>query len=148
MIDTHDTPTLGLSDEKRARLRAAIDWLDANPAANASQIDLVSDTIVINHYGIDGAASLAAVARELGGKWDKDASTDLFKLSQQVADGVVYKLIAWRERVCTPVVTSTREVEVEEPDPDAVAALPKVKRTETVEEVEWRCEPLLTGRRA
>jgi hypothetical protein len=47
--------------------------------------------------------------------------------------------------VCERVVVATREVEMEEPDPVAVAALPKVTRTVTVEDVEWKCAPLLTS---
>lgn len=48
-----------------------------------------------------------------------------------------------REQVCTRVVTGTREVEIEEPDPEALALVPTIKRTETVEDVEWQCLPLL-----
>jgi hypothetical protein len=52
---------------------------------------------------------------------------------------------AEREQVCERIVTGTREVEIEEPDPEAVAALPKIKRTEVVEDVEWRCHSILAG---
>lgn len=48
-----------------------------------------------------------------------------------------------RDAVCTRVVVGTREVEVEEPDPEALAAVPTVTRTVTVEDVQWQCHPLL-----
>jgi len=48
-----------------------------------------------------------------------------------------------RAQVCERIVTGTREVTKEVPDPEALAAVPKVTKTETVEDVEWRCLPLL-----
>ena len=48
-----------------------------------------------------------------------------------------------REAVCERVVTGTREVTKEVPDPEALASVPKVTVTETVEDVEWRCHPIL-----
>jgi hypothetical protein len=48
-----------------------------------------------------------------------------------------------RNEVCEKVVTGTREVTKEVPDPEALAAVPKVTVTETVEDVEWRCHPIL-----
>lgn len=50
---------------------------------------------------------------------------------------------ASRELVCTKRVLGVREVTEEVPDPDALAAVPKVKVTRTVEDVEWDCMPLL-----
>jgi hypothetical protein len=49
--------------------------------------------------------------------------------------------LAWIERdtVCRRVVTGTRTVVKTVPAPDA----PTVEVTETVEDVEWQCEPLL-----
>lgn len=51
-----------------------------------------------------------------------------------------------RSEVCTRRVVATREVEVTKPDPDAVAAVPTITVTETVEDVEWDCLPLLAER--
>lgn len=48
-----------------------------------------------------------------------------------------------RDAVCERVVTGTREVTEEVPDPDALASVPKVTVTKTVEDVEWVCKPLL-----
>jgi hypothetical protein len=45
--------------------------------------------------------------------------------------------------VCERVVTGTRLETKEVPDPEALKAVPLVTVTETVEDVEWRCMPLL-----
>lgn len=48
-----------------------------------------------------------------------------------------------RDEVCERVVTGTREVTEQVPDPEALKAVPLVEVTRTVEDVEWRCRPLL-----
>jgi heme-binding NEAT domain protein len=48
-----------------------------------------------------------------------------------------------REEICERIVTGTREVTVEVPDPEQLAAVPTVSVTKTVEDVEWICRPLL-----
>lgn len=53
------------------------------------------------------------------------------------------EVFAEREEVCERVVVGTREVTKEVPDPAALAAMPRVTVTETVEDVEWKCRPLL-----
>lgn len=50
-----------------------------------------------------------------------------------------------REELCERVVTGVREVTEEVPDPEALAAVPKVAVTKTVEDVEWVCRPILAG---
>lgn len=55
---------------------------------------------------------------------------------------------ASREVVCERVVTGTHEETVTEPDADALAAVPKVTKTVVVEDVEWRCAPLLAAAEA
>ena len=50
---------------------------------------------------------------------------------------------AEREEICERVVTGTREVTEEVPDPEQVAAVPKVTVTRTEEIVEWKCRPIL-----
>lgn len=143
-LTEHDTATDTVS-----RLRAAADWLELNDAP-VGHVNDDGTRLKLSNYGINEAAELAEAARTLGGEWEKRAedASGLFYLSREVAPGVVYELVAWREAVCQRVVTGTREVEVEEPDPEMVAALPVVKRTQTVEDVEWRCEPLLARAKA
>jgi hypothetical protein len=50
-----------------------------------------------------------------------------------------------RAEVCERVVVGTEEVEEEVPDPEALAAVPKVKVTKTVEQVKWVCRLLLAA---
>ncbi|MGH3379523.1 MAG: hypothetical protein ACRDP6_32790 [Actinoallomurus sp.] len=93
----------------------------------------------------DPRAAMAATRRALGVPMEKDDSvSNYFSLKGNLA-GLYFTLTAFRKDVCERVVVATREVEVEEADPAAVAALPKVKRTEVIEDVEWRCTPLLAA---
>lgn len=48
-----------------------------------------------------------------------------------------------RDQVCTRVVTGVETVTEEIPDPEYIAAAPKITQTREVETVEWRCEPLM-----
>ncbi len=50
-----------------------------------------------------------------------------------------------REEICERIVTGTREVTEEVPDPEYVANAPIVQVTKTVEDVEWRCHPILAA---
>jgi hypothetical protein len=52
---------------------------------------------------------------------------------------------AHREQVCERVVVGTETVTKQVPDPEALAAVPTVEITETVEQVQWRCSPLLAA---
>lgn len=151
-----DTPAPSVTDaaeEARAaralladRLHQAADFIAGQPELNPYAVDVRGTTVVIRDLSIQTADDLARVSRAIGGRWDKRDRDELFALVREVADGVHVELVAWREQVCTRVVTGTRQIEVEEADPEAVAALPKVTRVETVEDVEWRCEPLLAPR--
>lgn len=131
------------------RLRAAAEFAESHPELTPYDIHCDNDdAVVIRDYSTTSRDDLARVARALGGHWDKVDFGPLFKLRREVADGVIVELTASREDVCERVVTGTREVEIEEPDPAAVEALPKIKRTTLVEDVEWRCAPLLADRTA
>lgn len=50
---------------------------------------------------------------------------------------------AGRGEVCERIVLGTHEETQEVPDPELLAQVPLVTRTVTVEDVEWRCSPLL-----
>ena len=122
-------------------LRAIATWLESHPDAHVSQIDssISASSIVVRDYTVHGADQLAEQARAIGGKWTKklDGQDDsLFKLVQEIAPGVTYELVAWRDEVCTRVVTGTKTTTVTEPDPELVAALPVVEREVTTETVE------------
>lgn len=126
-------------DATIAGLRGAADFFEQNPAAPLTW------TLDIGYHCSDRDEFVAA-ARALG-RADKDFSSGFASVTRDFGGGIVVRYQAYRSEVCERVVVGTREVEVEEPDPEIVAALPKVKRVETVEEVEWRCEPLLAPAR-
>lgn len=84
-------------------------------------------------------------ARIIPGTIRKEARDGYFDLDGSIA-GLKVSLIVLRDAVCTRVVTDTREVTREIPDPEALAAVPTVTVTETQEVVEWVCEPLLADR--
>ncbi|WP_433078977.1 hypothetical protein ACQP1P_38855 [Dactylosporangium sp. CA-052675] len=88
----------------------------------------------------DQRTKLADIARAMG---RAEKSTDFEFAVWRRFSGVVLAAYAERNEVCERVVTGTREVTKEVPDPAALAAVPKVTVTETVEDVEWVCQPLL-----
>jgi hypothetical protein len=87
--------------------------------------------------------ALADITRAMG-KAEKTADKDTgrFEVYREFA-GIRLVASAARDEVCERVVTGTREVTREVPDPEALAAVPTVTVTETVEDVEWVCAPLL-----
>ncbi len=91
----------------------------------------------------DPRGEMAAARRALGVPLDKDARDDAYFDLKGSLHGLHFTMTAFRAAVCERVVTGTREVEIDEPDPQALAAVPKVKRTVTVEDVEWQCHPIL-----
>lgn len=122
-----------------ASLRALAHWLDEHPGVDVySIVDRYGEGIDVHNYQAQDGKSLAELARAIGGRWEKVDSDGLFTLRREVAEGVRLELSVLREQVCEMVVTDRVE-EVEEPDPDAVAALPKVRRTVTVQDREWKC---------
>lgn len=126
-------------EEYTAGLRALADLLDANPelhlpwtgtAGTAVQVCVANED--------DPQRALAAWAASLPGHKRKDADETFFNLRGQVG-AVHVEVFAYRSQVCRRVVTGTQEVTKTIPAPDA----PMVEVTETVETVEWVCEPLL-----
>lgn len=131
-----------------AGLRQLADILDAHPEV---PLPYEGAAIPISFYflsGDDPKTTLAAAARAMPCRLDKEAisagGADYFDLNGKLA-GLRIKMTAFRKDVCERVVVATREEIVEEPDPEAVAALPKVTRTVKVEDVRWECTPLLNG---
>jgi len=88
--------------------------------------------------------AIATIARAMG-KAEKLTDGDpgaRFYVWRKFA-GIALVASADRDEVCERVVTGTREVTREVPDPEALAAVPKVTVTEIVEDVTWECGPLL-----
>lgn len=98
-------------------------------------------------YGDDLRSEMASIVRAMTNpstsvqKRVKD-STESFQVWREFA-GLVLVATAHRDEVCERVVTGTREVTEEVPEPEALAAVPKVTITKVVEDVEWVCQPLL-----
>ena len=127
-----------------AGLRRIADALEADPSLPLPYDGTGSEFSVFT----DSRDELVRWARVLDGKRDKEVTSDSnygFKL-HGVAGSLRVLVYAPREQVCTRRVIGTREVTREVPDPAALAAVPTVTVTETVEEVEWDCGPILATR--
>jgi hypothetical protein len=136
-----------MTDNKRGEytkgLRALADLLDNNP-----ELILPYDGSN-DRYGLlsvipgdDSAEQLAAWAKALPGLKKKQVSGEYLYLTGAL-HGLHLQVIGQRDQVCRRVVTGTREVTRTVPDPNA----PTVTVTETVEDIEWVCEPILDGAR-
>lgn len=145
MSDMQPTDVSGTT--KALTLRALADWLEAHPEAEQDVYGGGTSPFRILDTGYANAAEMAARAREIGGRWEKNTDEQgvYFRLEQEILPGAFYEIYEERELVCERVVVGVTEREVEEPDPEAVAQLPKVKRVEKVERVEWVCPPSLLG---
>src|SRR5690242_12905173 len=74
----------------------------------------------------DQRGLLAGIARAMGGAEKRvNDATDRFMVYRRFA-GIALAASAERNEVCERVVTGTREVTEEIPDPEALAAVPKV----------------------
>lgn len=90
----------------------------------------------------DARATLAALIKAVPGTITKDYSDGYFRMRFALR-GLQMRVWAIREEVCTRVVTGTTRVTKTVPAPDA----PTIQVTETVETVEWICEPILADAR-
>ncbi|MFD9949996.1 hypothetical protein ACFWYW_28440 [Nonomuraea sp. NPDC059023] len=127
-----------------AGLRALADILDANPDLPLPYDGDGKPLSFIEGIAAESRRGAAVFARVMPGPVEKSGTDSQFYLKAKL-HGLRVKWIATREEMCERIVVGTREVEIEEPDPEAVAALPKVKRVEVVEDVEWKCRPVLAG---
>lgn len=143
--ETADEPVPTVAQEIAIGLRALADMLDANPDLGDDDTYLRYMFAPLNVYTANRAAvarfaraAMAAgirVGKHQGDKW---AGIDI-----PFGERVALHVFVEREEICERVVTGTEEVTKEVPDPVALAAVPKVTVTETVEQVEWICRPLL-----
>lgn len=127
-----------------AGLRALADLLETTPGLAMPSTKEFSWYLF--GYDVDGnklsdaeqRARAAEFVRLLPGRQNKQETGDLFRFKGWIR-GIQTQVIVDRDAVCRRVVTGTREVTKTVPAPDA----PTVEITETVEDVEWVCEPLL-----
>ena len=126
-------------------LRALADALDGNPElplpydGNLVPISIGFHSSAINDD--NRAELLASAARTLmPGRRDKNVDGSYYRIDGTL-HGLKVQVWAMRDQVCERVVTGTRQVSREIPDP--AVAVPTVTVTETVEDITWECRPLL-----
>lgn len=136
-----------VSDEQRKAdamatgLRVLADMLAANPAV-AAELWFALSNIQDFLDTRDEVARFARAALRAGATVDKHFSGE--RAGVVARFGPVHVTVtAGRDEVCERVITGTREVTEQVPDPEALKAVPLVEVTRTVEDVEWRCRPLL-----
>ncbi len=114
-----------------------IEWFRAHP-----DIPLpYAFTDAYRIYSWDSKEEAAKLARAFG-SCEKVADDDAFRLQKRIGGAIIEGYFT-RSSVCERVVVGTKDVEVDEVDPVALAALPKTKVKRQVEVVEWRCPELL-----
>jgi len=126
-----------------AGLRRIADALESDPLLLLPYDGTGSEFSVFT----DSRDELVRWARVLDGKRDKEVTDSdhyAFKL-HGVVGSLRVLVYAPRDEVCTRRVVGTREVTEEVPDPEALAAVPTVTVTKTVEDVEWDCGPILAA---
>lgn len=152
MTDTDLTGTdsdRDLAQNLAAGLRDLAEFIENNPdLAGGFQSTLMSSGINAHLRAEDKAAMqgrYAKAAARQGAKVDKDIDDQWHNLTVTFVGGVKVAVLAYRNEVCERVVTGVETVTKRVPDPDALAAVPQVEITEDVEQVEWRCRPLLAS---
>lgn len=125
-------------------LRALADLLDAHPEVPLPFHGTSSPIRIYHLSGADQRAEFLATVRAFPGRKSKEARDGYGYFDVEAAlHGLTIQITANRSTICERVVTGTREVTREIPDPDALAAVPTTTVTETVEDVRWDCRPLL-----
>lgn len=118
------------------RLRELADFLDANPELAEH---LARKTFYV--FAPPNKTEFARLALMLGNarKW----SDSTWYNAERDFGPITLQVTASRDSVCERVVVGSETVEVTEPDLDAVAALPTITRSVTIDKVEWVCPPSL-----
>jgi hypothetical protein len=126
---------------RAAGLRKLADLVEAHPELDATYLDDVSTFYA---WTKEDAAKAIRAGLEFGAKVTKVPFGDSFqtKLSWGCFSASV---LGSRAQVCERVVVGTETVRKTVKDPAALAAVPDIEVTEEVEQVEWRCHPVLDG---
>lgn len=125
-------------------LRKVADLLESHPDLPPPLVSIYShipDKPELHWYlhinGKDAATQKATAQRiitAIGGKWSKSFDDDA-RFTQE-RDGIDLLVVVVREAVCERVVVGTKTVTIP-------AEPAKPERVVEVDEVEWRCEPVL-----
>lgn len=150
MTNTVSESTPVAADERHAAyvsgLRKLADFMEQHPEFGLPYHGADEHATIrwIKTWESDQRGLAAAWHRATPGRTQK-AATDSYMSLVATFDGVHAELMVRRDEVCERVVIGTEEVEITEPDPEAVKALPQVTRTEKREIVEWQCGSILAG---
>lgn len=131
-----------LAQQQAAGLRALADMIEANPQLHETLRYALG---MVNAFSDDPAvlAEFMRAGRRHGATTEKQVHGDKFFTAVLAWGPLELHVNAHREEVCERVVTGTREVVEEVPDPAALAAVPTITVTRVVEEERWECRPLL-----
>ncbi len=144
------TQTIGRDEKLQARARALADGLRrlADLVEKLDDGTLISDyefTLGNANMPVDGKDELAAHVRAglaAGAQIEKYYNSDWAGAYLKFGP-VSIRPYAGRDLVCERHVVGTQEVTEEVADPEALAAVPKVTVTKTVDVVEWKCDGFL-----
>lgn len=125
-----------------AGLRALADLLDAHPEVPLPYHGSTAPLTIMHLSGADQRTKFLASVRAFPGHKTKEARDAYFDV-EVMLHGLSVQITANRDAVCERVVTGTRVLYRDVPDPEALAAVPTTTVTETVEDVRWDCRPLL-----
>lgn len=146
MTDTQSTGTTRAQQhaaELAAGLRALADVLAANPDLGQQAL-YTRPSIIVPAEDKTQLVEFVRAAKAHGAIIVKSASDTSKYFSALCRFGpVTLDVYVPRDEVCERVVVSTETVTRMVPDPVALAAVPQVEVTDTVENVRWECKPLL-----
>lgn len=137
-----DVPTQANQVADGLRLLAAM--VEANPALDDEEgYYWCLHRILVPVHSRDAVRAFARAGLKVGAKVAKHQENGYAGVGLDFGGGVSLHIYTDRQKICERVVVGTREETKEVPDPDLLKQVPKVTVTETVEDVEWRCMPLL-----
>ncbi|WP_031470387.1 hypothetical protein [Sciscionella sediminilitoris] len=139
-----DESAVDIARRKANALRALADMIEEHPEIRVAYLDQT--------YGLDiwcsrSAKELAAIARAAlkhGATVAKDVRGDMFNVAVSW-HGMKFKALGKRSEVCERVKVGEETVTEMVPDPKALAKVPRIELTKTVDRYEWRCAPLLAS---
>ncbi|PRY35299.1 hypothetical protein [Umezawaea tangerina] len=131
-----------LAQQQAAGLRALADMIEANPDL-ADLACYLRSADVFYAWSKDDVAKIVRAGLAHGFGIAKNHFGATLKVTLEYGP-LNFTILGDREAVCEKVVT-TETVTRTVPDPAVLATVPLVEVTETVENVEWVCKPLLAG---
>jgi hypothetical protein len=136
------------ANQLAAELRLLADFVQRNPdlyehLRYSGLTSRVNIPVASTDQPREVIAAFARAAFRAGREVKKDIGENHGGARVLFGSSVSMYVYAHRAQVCERVVTGTEQVTRQVPDPDALAAVPTVEVTETVEQVRWECHPIL-----